>query len=170
MEPGRVFQIDVPPRQQQFGSLGQQSSNVYYDIHEDAMEQYHYICAQNAPDHYDEINVTQYDRDTEIVPSDELTDDSNSLRNVTDSKSKDELNGSDESISWWRVTQSYSDLHHACKTDNMNGVYTRGSVVESNRSIELVCTKDCMELEEFCQKNKDEDRRKPVATDSEEGE
>ncbi|WAQ93842.1 SREC-like protein, partial [Mya arenaria] len=80
MEPGQVLPVDVPPIQQPTGPRGPQtSSSLYAEINEDTMEQYHYICEQNSPDQYDEINVTEYDRDIGIMPSKEFTDDDSML-------------------------------------------------------------------------------------------
>ncbi|WAQ95429.1 hypothetical protein MAR_028119, partial [Mya arenaria] len=145
IERGRIFPVGVPPRQQ--SSRRRQSSNVYADINEDTMEQYRYICEQNSPDHYDEISVTQYDRDIETVPLEEFTDDSRSLQSILESKGINELNSSDKIISRLIVTHSYSDLGHACKNDNTNEVNPRRRVEESNSSIELV--KDFDEDEEI---------------------
>ncbi|WAQ93838.1 SREC2-like protein, partial [Mya arenaria] len=143
IEPGQVFPVDLKPRQQPSGSRRRQSSSVYADINEDTMEEYHYICEQNTPDHYDEINVTIFDRDIRVVPSKGFTDDSNSVQSVTESK--DELGTSDESISRRSVTHPYSDLDHACNTDNLNGV----SVVEFYSSIELPAASDSEKGEEI---------------------
>ncbi|XP_052778033.1 low-density lipoprotein receptor-related protein 1-like [Mya arenaria] len=53
IEPGQVFPVGVPPRQQQSGYRERQNSNVYADIHEDTMEESHYICEQ---DNMNEVN------------------------------------------------------------------------------------------------------------------
>ncbi|WAQ93833.1 TENX-like protein [Mya arenaria] len=147
MEPGQVLPVDVPPIQQPTGPWGPQSSSLYAEINEDTMEQYHYICEQNSPDQYDEINVTEYDRDIGVMPSKEFKDDSisrQSIKNV-----KNELEISDESISRRSITHSYSDLDHACKTDNINELNPRHSIAESNNSIELPAARDSEKGEEI---------------------
>ncbi|XP_052789004.1 protein draper-like [Mya arenaria] len=146
MEPGQVLPVDVPPIQQPTGPWGPQSSSLYAEINEDTMEQYHYICEQNSPDQYDEINVTEYDRDIG-VPSKEFTDDSNSPQSITNVKNELEISG--ESISRRSITHSYSDLDHACKTDNINELNPRHSIAESNNSIELPAARDSEKGEEI---------------------
>ncbi|XP_052806688.1 uncharacterized protein LOC128235848 isoform X2 [Mya arenaria] len=56
MEPRRVFPVHVPQGRQPSRSRRRQSSHVYSDIDEETMENYHYICEQNPPDHYDKVN------------------------------------------------------------------------------------------------------------------
>ncbi|WAQ94265.1 hypothetical protein MAR_006736, partial [Mya arenaria] len=55
MEPRRVFPVHIPPAQQPSRSRRRASSYVYDEVNEETMEHYHYICEQNAPDHYDKI-------------------------------------------------------------------------------------------------------------------
>ncbi|WAQ93830.1 hypothetical protein MAR_006301 [Mya arenaria] len=147
MEPGQAFPVGVPPWQQPTCPRGPQSSSLYADINEDTMEQFHYICEQNSPDQNDEINATEYDRDIGVMPSNEFTDDSNSPQSITNVKN--ELEISDESISRRSITHSYSDLDHACQTDNINELNPRHSIAESNNSFELPAARDSEKGEEI---------------------
>ncbi|XP_052819987.1 cell death abnormality protein 1-like [Mya arenaria] len=170
IEPCQVFSVGVQPGQQLSESLRRQNLDLYADINEETMEQYRYFGEQNSPDHYDEINSTISDYHTGNVPSDECTDDSNSLQSISKSEDKTGLDSTDETRSRHSATHYYSELDHACNTDNMNGVNPRSSVVESYSSIERMCTKDHMDLETLCQTNKAEDRLKSATRESDEGE
>ncbi|WAR14138.1 hypothetical protein MAR_004243, partial [Mya arenaria] len=121
IEPCQVFSVGVQPGQQLSESLRRQNLDLYADINEETMEQYRYFGEQNSPDHYDEINSTISDYHTGNVPSDECTDDSNSLQSISKSEDKTGLDSTDETRSRHSATHYYSELDHACNTDNMNG-------------------------------------------------
>ncbi|XP_052810608.1 multiple epidermal growth factor-like domains protein 10 [Mya arenaria] len=69
LEQRRVFSGCVPPEPQLSGSQTRQSTSLYADINEENMEHHHNIYELNSADRYDEINVTEYNGDTGIVPS-----------------------------------------------------------------------------------------------------
>ncbi|XP_052765834.1 uncharacterized protein LOC128207119 [Mya arenaria] len=170
MEPGSIFPDGVPPTQQPSGSRRRHSSNmnVYADINEETMENYHYICEQNSPDQYDEINVTNYDRDIEIVPSKEFTDESISGRSVAKSEGKNVFDSAEETVRG--VTEFNGDIDQVCKSDSTSGVNPKRSDMKSNSNNELVGTNDILDLEAHCQTTKAENRQMQAAKYCNEGE
>ncbi|XP_052807977.1 uncharacterized protein LOC128236079 isoform X2 [Mya arenaria] len=221
MEPRRVLPVHIPPARQPSRSRRRASSYVYDEVNEETMEHYHYICEQNAPDHYDKIkdrkpcicphcvrervipflnrissgsssttfvepyavgggsissrsyvsnseinprrSAPKYDHDGGIVPTKELTDDSNSKQSITKSDGKNELDSTDDSKPWRSVTRSDGALDHVGKTDNADGFNPGPCVAKSDSNIELVCTPGYLDLEALYQKAKAEDRRKLAA-------
>ncbi|WAR20512.1 hypothetical protein MAR_002350, partial [Mya arenaria] len=160
MEPGSVFPDGVPPTQQPSGSRRRHSSNVYADINEETMEYYHYICEQNSPDNYDEINVTN-DPDFEIVHSKEFTDESDSRRSVTKSEGKYIFDSTEDTVRG--VTQFNGDLDHVCRLDSTSEEIPKRSDIKSNSSIEFVGTNDVLDIEAHGQTTKAESRQMQAA-------
>ncbi|WAR14144.1 hypothetical protein MAR_004249, partial [Mya arenaria] len=113
IEPCRVFSVGVQPGQQLSESLRRQNLDLYADINEETMEQNQNFGEQNSPNDYDEINIRIYDCDIGNVPSNEFTDDSNSLRSISKSEDKTGVDSTDETRSRRSVTHYYSDLDHA---------------------------------------------------------
>ncbi|WAQ93929.1 SREC-like protein, partial [Mya arenaria] len=150
------FPVGDPPEQEPSGSPTRESSSLYADINEESMELYHYICEQNVPDHFEEISVTKYDGNTEIVHLKEFTVTSNSRRSITQSEGKNELDSTDETKSRQSVTQSEGGLD---QVENTNGIDRRRSFVNSSRSNESVCTNEYFDLDTWSQTTKAENRR-----------
>ncbi|WAQ93933.1 SREC-like protein, partial [Mya arenaria] len=163
----RNIQDDVQPGQEPSGSPTRESSSLYADINEESMELYHYICEQNVPDHYEEISVTKYDGNTEIVHLEEFTVTSNSRRSITQSEGKNELDSTDETKSRQSVTQSEGGLD---QVENTNGIDGRRRFVNSSRSNESVCTNENFDLDTWSQTTKAENRRMLAAKYCEEEE
>ncbi|WAR25331.1 VLDLR-like protein, partial [Mya arenaria] len=145
------------PEQLPSSSWRRQSySPVHAAINEESMEHIHYTREQNSSDQYDEIDVLRCVPNTGIIHSKEFPNDSSSLRSVETSEGKTDLDSSDETKSSRLVTQSNDALYHVGKTDNATGVYHRNSIVKSDKSIELLCTKDYLDRETLCQTTKGE--------------